>query len=238
MAKVVGIIGKTGRGKTMSVIVPPDGTIKKDKYEGLNLNETVIFNLDGKEPTFKVYDKLPEYSKVFGDFFEKKVLSPNFKNFIFQLTSVIENKPEIKNIIIDTFSFGMFRERMKKERIKGFEKWTELGVKFWELIEQLIQKNTRDDLMIYIFFHIDEYTNKNGDIEYRAKVEGNMLKDKPEESLNHMFFATKYDKEYVFETQSNGTTAKNPPLLFNETIPNSLKLIRDTLIDGKLYIKQ
>jgi len=80
---IIGIIGDTGYGKTMSIVVPPDGIIKKDSYEGLNPKSMVIFNLDKKELPFNVYiKKFPAWKEAFGDFMEKRVLTPNADKFI------------------------------------------------------------------------------------------------------------------------------------------------------------
>ncbi len=237
MAKLIGVMADTGYGKTMSIVVPEDGIIKEDFYGGLTPKETLIFNLDGKEVPFKEYIEIfPAWKKEFGDFLTKNILKPKEDELIKWVKGAVEKK-NIKNIVIDTFSLGMFRTRMTKESQVGYEKWSKLNIKFWKLLEDL-QKNGRDDLFIWIFFHTEEGKDRDGNTVYYAKVEGNLLKKIPEKIITNMFFATKSGNNYIFETQANGTTAKNPPLLFNPTIPNSLKLIENTLRGIKRYINK
>jgi len=235
MIKIIGIMGDTGYGKSLSPFVPPDGKLKTDSYGGLDPSTLVIFNLDGKELPITMYTELyPKWKEAINDL-DKRILEPNIDDFLKILTLIIENKPEIKNIIIDTFSFGMFRERMKHESKTGYEKWSKMNIKFWKIIEELRKNKTVEDIFIWIFFHIEEGKNREGDIVYQAKVEGNLLRKVAEKSITNMFFATKNGKDYIFETQADGTTAKNPPLLFPFKIPNSLKLIEDVLRYKKIY---
>mgnify|MGYP001292071417 CR=1 FL=1 len=234
MAKICGIMGDTGYGKSISPVVPPDGVLKEDEYNGINPSTTCIFNLDKKELPYANYiNNFPVWKKIFGDFLKKNVLKPNDEELIPWIEAATK-KPEINTIIIDTFSLGMFRHRMKTEEQKGYEKWNNLNVKFWKLLEN-IQENKRDDLIVWIFFHIEEGKDREGNTVYHAKMEGNLLTKIPEKIITNMFFATKDGDNYVFETQANGTTAKNPPLLFDNKIPNSLKLIEDTLRGIKNY---
>ena len=234
MAKIIGVMGDTGYGKSLSPVVPPDGIIKKDSYGGLNLDETVIFNLDDKDLPFETYINLyPKWKEIFGDFIEKRVLTPEIEQFIPMLKKVLEKK-EIKNIIIDTLSLGMFDYRMKQEHVKGFEKWNKLNIDFWNILNK-IRKDKKSDKFVWIFYHIQESKDREGNTVYKTKTEGNLLDKIPEKITTNMFFATIDNGKYVFETQSNGTTAKNPPLLFDFKIPNSLKLIEDTLRGKKLY---
>jgi len=237
MSKIIGIVAETGYGKSMSFVVPPDGIIKKDSYEGLDPSGAVIFNLDKKSLPYEEYVKVfPVWKDKFKDFFEKKVLEPTPDEFIKWLTAIIETKKEVKNIIIDTFSLGMFRYRMSTELQKGFERWTQMNVKFWNLLDK-IQEYERKDLFIWILFHTDEGKDREGNIVYKAKVEGNLLDKIPEKIMTNVFFGTKLNDKHIFETQANQTTAKNPPLLFDPIIPNSMKLIEDTLRGIKLYNK-
>jgi len=238
MIKTVTIIGFTGHGKTFSPIVPPDGIIKEDEYNGLNLNETVLYNIDKKTIPFLQYKKFTKWKDILEDFEKTKIRETDIDDDFFnELELIINNKPNIKNIIIDTFSLGMFEERMKKEHQSGFDKWSKLMIKFWNLLDKFRKMKGRDDLIVWIFYHPEKDIDREGNTIYRAKVEGKGLSYKPEEVSTNIFFAHKKGKNnYIFETQSEQTTAKNPPLLFNDVIPNSLKLIRDTLINGKSYM--
>ena len=237
MAEVIVLLGDTGYGKTTSFIVPPDGIIKKDKYEGMNPFETVWLNLDGKPIMFQKYaNQFPEWKSAFTmkgkndkeiDWFESFVIKPDLKKISKQLKVYIDN-PKIKNIVIDTFSEGMYHMRMGRENEKNFDRWSDLALAFWKVLENSVS-NDRDDLHIWILNHVDIEKNREGETTYKSKVEGNLLDKQLEKLTNYVFFATKQGGKYIFETTADNTTAKTPPLLFDELIPNSMKLIDNGL---------
>ena len=54
MAKLVGIFGPSGDGKTTSTIINPDGSfnLSKDDYKGMDPNSHFIINLDRKDYSY------------------------------------------------------------------------------------------------------------------------------------------------------------------------------------------
>jgi hypothetical protein len=123
-------------------------------------------------------------------------------------------------IVIDDSQYLMANEFMRRGKEKGYEKFTEIGINFWNLINE-VQKLPANKI-VYFLHHTE--TDINGDV--KEKTIGKMLDEKI--CIAGMFtivlFADKCDKEYFFSTQSDGKTpAKTPMGMFDKaTIDNDL----------------
>lgn len=140
------------------------------------------------------------------------------------------NNPKAKDIIIiDDSQYLMADEFMNRAKEKGYEKYSELGVNFWNLIREAAK--LPDEKIVYFLHHSETDNDGNS----KEKTIGKMLDEKI--NIAGMFsivlFADKSDKEYFFATQSNGKTiAKTPMGMFDKLyIDNDLfavdKAIRD-----------
>ena len=130
-------------------------------------------------------------------------------------------------IVIDDSQYLMANEFMRRAKEKGYEKFTEIGLNFWNLINDV--QSLPAHKIVYFLHHVE--TEDNGFI--KEKTIGKMLDEKI--CIAGMFtivlYADKSDKTYYFDTQSNGKTpAKTPMGMFEkQTIDNDLYAV-DTAI--------
>ena len=110
------------------------------------------------------------------------------------------NAPHIKTIIIDDSQYLMGHEFMSRALEKGFDKFTEIGKKYYDLI--MFCKGLRSDLNIYFLSHVDESDSGNT----KMKTIGRMLDDKIcLEGLFTITLETYVDNgNYYFLTQNSG----------------------------------
>ena len=126
-------------------------------------------------------------------------------------------------VVVDDSQYLMANEFMRRAREKGFEKFTEIGVNFWNLVNE-VQK-LPENKIVYFLHHleVDEYGNS------KEKTIGKLLDDKI--CIAGMFsiviLAEKRDKEFVFDTQNDGQSpAKTPIGMFpDRVIENDLVLV-------------
>lgn len=138
-------------------------------------------------------------------------------------------KTDKKTIVIDDAQYLMANEFMRRAQEKGYEKFTEIGQNFWNLVNFCIQKIPADRT-VYFLQHVD--VSADGSTT-KAKTIGKMIDEKI--TLEGMFSIVLRtcvnDGEYFFRTQNSGAdTVKSPVGMFSEElIPNDLKLV-DTKI--------
>lgn len=126
-------------------------------------------------------------------------------------------------VVVDDSQYLMANEFMRRAREKGFEKFTEIGVNFWNLVNE-VQK-LPENKIVYFLHHleVDEYGNS------KEKTIGKLLDDKI--CIAGMFsiviLAEKRNKEFVFDTQNDGQSpAKTPIGMFpDRVIENDLVLV-------------
>lgn len=112
---------------------------------------------------------------------------------------------------------------MRRAKETGFQKFTDIGRNFWELIKAV--EKLSDDTVVYFLSHIE--TGDDG--REKAKTIGKLLDEKI--SLEGMFSivlkTAVVDGQYYFMTQTNGNdTCKSPIGMFStHSLPNDLKLV-------------
>ncbi|HOU39527.1 MAG TPA: AAA family ATPase [Treponemataceae bacterium] len=132
-------------------------------------------------------------------------------------------------VVVDDSQYLMANEFMRRAREKGFEKFTEIGVNFWNLVNEV--SKLPENKIVYFLHHleVDEFGNS------KEKTIGKLLDDKI--CIAGMFsiviLAEKRDKEFVFDTQNDGQSpAKTPIGMFpDRVIENDLVLV-DKAIRG------
>lgn len=200
------VIGESGTGKTRSI------------FE-LDPKTTFLINVNGKPLTFKCA----------GNYVEGKNLAntDNAETIIKGIIHVDKNRPDIKIGIIDDAQYIMANEFMRRAKEKGYDKFNEIGEKYWTILWQC--QMCRKDLMWFILSHneIDD-TGKS-----RIKTIGKMLNDKIciEGMFSIVLNTVVDDKKYFFETQNSGhNTTKTPEGMFEDyRIPNSLKYVSEKI---------
>lgn len=208
MANLIMILGESGTGKSTSI-------------ENLNEKETFVIQVVDKPLPFKGFKK---------KYFLRNKENPNGNRFISDKAEIIgkilttlNKESHIKNIIIDDAQYIMANEFMRRAKEKGFEKFTEIGQNFYNIVD--LANDLREDLNVIFLQHIE--TTDSG--KTKAKTIGKLLDDKIglEGRFTIVLTTEVEDGNYYFRTQNNGNdTCKSPKGMFEDLrIPNDLQLV-------------
>lgn len=212
MSNTVLILGNSGTGKSTSIrTLPPE--------------ETFIVNVLDKPLPFRGANK--KYIRVGKDVPNGNYYATDKTNLILRNVNWINSRPEIKYLVIDDFGYVITHEFMSKALIKGFDKFAEMAVNAWTILDTI--RNLRPDLTCFLMMH----TDMKEDGIAKPKTIGKMLDEKVciEGMFTHVLHSVVLDGEYHFITNHDGShMAKMPMGMFNERmIPNDLKLVSDTM---------
>jgi len=136
-------------------------------------------------------------------------------------------KPSMKAYAIDDSQYLMAFEYFARAKENGFQKFTDIGQRFEQLVSFCIDQ-VPDDVIIYFLHHLE--TDQNGKL--KAKTIGKMLDEKlTVEGLFSIVLLARSEKgRYWFQTQSEGySTAKSPMGMFEAEIDNDLKMVDQTI---------
>lgn len=126
-----------------------------------------------------------------------------------------------KIIVIDDAQYLMANEFMRRACERGFDKFTEIGQKFWTLIQTV--KELPKDVTVYFMAH----TERDQDGNEKIKTIGKLLDEKI--TIEGMFTivlkAQVNDGVYTFSTQSNG----------HDTVKSPIGMFPSMLIDNDLW---
>lgn len=203
MAKIIGVMGESGSGKTTSM-------------RNLDPKTTYYFDCDKKGLSWrgwkKQYNKENKNYKCIDD--KDKILSI--------LAGINDGALQIKVVVIDTMNGIMVADEMRRMKEKGYDKWADLAFSVYSIIDYALRM--RDDLTVVLVFHSQTVRDDSGYMFTSIKTNGQKLnKIGLETKLPILLYAKCIDGEYVFETQANFSTAKAPLGLFDKkTIPNDL----------------
>ena len=225
MAQSILIIGESGSGKSTG-----GRTLKPE--------ETFWINVANKPLPFKGWKT--KYPKLSKDKNKKgrlsTVSSPN--GIIKAMQYISDERPEIKNLIIDDWQYMSAFEFFDRADEKGYDKFTDIGK--WLAATAKKPISLRDDLFIYFLTHSEENTDALGKRKQKAKTIGRMVDEKL--TLEGLFSIVLYSKvkrdeegelKYVFETKNNGmNTCKTPMGMFKENdIPNDLEYVKNKIVE-------
>lgn len=128
-------------------------------------------------------------------------------------------------------------EAMDRAKEKGFEKFTDIGQKFYSILKAGIAM--RDDLNVIVLCHAENIGDGLNPI-YKIKTIGKMLDNMitVEGLFTYVLFTylqnnEKNETSYYFVTQSDGTTTAKTPLecFDSKLIPNDLQYVIDKISD-------
>lgn len=190
------------------LILGESGSGKSCSLRNFNENEIGIFNVAGKP--------LP---------FRKKLNKLDNAKYIDIVERLKLNK--LKTYVIDDSQYLMSFEMFDKAKETGYNKFTDIGLHFRNLVDFVI-RGIPNDVIVYFLHHIE--TTETGKI--KAKTVGKMLDNQLTlEGLFSIVLLCKTDgKEHYFETQSDGfTTCKSPMEMFESKIDNDLKIVDTTI---------
>src|SRR5208337_5612128 len=114
------VIGESGSGKSTSI-------------RKLDPQETYIITVVDKPLPFKnKYKKssVENGEKVVGNTY----LSDDYRAICKCLLHINQDRPEIKNIVIDDFQYVMANEYMRRSSERGFDKFSEMADHAWKVI--------------------------------------------------------------------------------------------------------
>ena len=135
-----------------------------------------------------------------------------------------------KSIVIDDAQYLMTNEFMRTAKVTGYQKFTDIALNFWNLVQTVIRRMP-EDRIVYFLSHIERDQNSYE----KMKTVGRMLDEKiTVEGLFTIVLKTSVqDGKYSFRTQTNGMdTVKSPIGMFSElAIDNDLKLVDGIIRD-------
>ena len=133
-------------------------------------------------------------------------------------------KSQRKSIVIDDATYLLVEEFMKTAKTVGFQKFTDMALNFYGLVQLVIDKLPPEKI-VYFLGHVDRDANGNE----RFKTIGKLLDEKVTlEGLFTIVLKTEvHDRRYTFATQTNGMdTVKSPMGMFEQLqIDNDLQFV-------------
>lgn len=205
MAKVIGIMGESGSGKTTSM-------------RNLNPAETFYIDCDKKGLSWKGWREQYQFEKHNYMATDQISTVSNILNKI----STQENMRHIKTVIIDTLNGLMVADEVRRMKEKGYDKWQDLAQCVWELLDSLY--TLRNDLTVIVLCHSQTQKEDDGYTFTRIKTSGKKLdKLNVESKLTTVLYAVAKEDGYVFITHAHNSTAKTPMGAFEaDEIPNDI----------------
>ena len=187
------ILGESGSGKSTSL-------------RNFNKDELVIYNVAGKPLPFRGGTQLNRADNV-------------SYNAIMQNLS----KKKFRCYVIDDSQYLLAFELFGRVNEKTYDKFTEMAVHFYDLI-QFVIRQMPPDCIVYFLHHTDDVDGK-----VKAKTVGKMLNEKltVEGLFSIVLMAKNLDGRYIFRTHSDGRdTVKTPMDMFEQDeIDNDLKAV-------------
>jgi len=215
MGRILIVLGPTGSGKSRSV-------------KNLNPDETLIINVLKKDLPFRGSRAMYSAEK-------KNIVSISDWDKIVNFIGVVNNMPNVKQLIIDDSRFIMEKEFMRRAKDVGYGKFTEFAQHFQAIIEAA--ENSREDLIVILMMHDDDVLNDKAIVGKKVKLVGKMVEDhyNPIEVVPICLyckptFEKNGEAAYQFFTQkvmldSVEIPAKSPEGMFDLKIPNDLSIV-------------
>lgn len=191
------------------LILGHSGSGKSSSMRNFKPDELALANVNGKFLPFR------------GKFTET-INSDNYQDVTRFMKSA-----KAKTIVVDDSQYLIANEFMRRSKEKGYDKFTEMGNHFWELIRNV--EALPGDVIVYFLHHIEQSDSGR----MKAKTVGKMLDEKIviEGMVSVVLRADVSDDGYQFATQSDGLDpCKTPMGMFSEVmIPNDLKFVDESI---------
>ena len=204
MARVIGIIGESGSGKTTSC-------------RNLDPATTYYIDCDKKGLSWKGWRD--QYNLQ-----NKNYYATNVPTLVLEILKKVNEDPDrrIKTVVIDTINGVMVAEEMRNAKVQGYGKWTDLSQYVWEIFEYAL--SMKDDITVIILAHSITDTDDNGIVFTHIRTNGRKLeKIVLESKLTTVLLADCKDGEYIFHTKPDRSTVKTPIGAFDQDeIPNDI----------------
>lgn len=190
------------------LILGPSGSGKSASLRNFEPEEVGIFNVANKP--------LP---------FRKKL--PTANNATYEMIARSLKKKNKKTYVIDDSQYLMANEFFDRAKETGYQKFTDIGLHFRNLLQTVIQQ-TPEDVIVYFLHHTEE--DMSGRL--KAKTIGKMLDEKltVEGLFSIVLLTVAEGTEHYFITNSDGgSTAKSPMEMFDLKIDNDLRMVDQTI---------
>jgi len=224
MAEFIGIVGKSGTGKSTSY-----GNIPEIENMGLDPRTTVIINVAGKPLPFRGWKQSynPDIKISEGGNY---TATSNYDTIVKVIEYISRERPDIKNIVLEDAQYIMSFEFMSRAGETGYRKFSDIGVHF-NAIRNAIS-SARADIKVFALWHPE---NVGTEGELKMKSVGKMVDDYL--TLEGLFTIILYSKverdnssntlKYSFVTNNDGQyPAKSPIGMFPELyIQNDLGFV-------------
>lgn len=230
MAIAIAIVSESGFGKSTSIGKIPKEDLGSDiDIEGINPEETLLVNIKDKPLPYRGWKKdWKLISPARPPLTENYLATTDPAMIIKTMRYFSQNRPQVKNVIVDDFQYMMAEEFVANALKTGYEKFSKMAKNVYDVINAGIY--LREDMKFIIMTHSDE-TKTN----YKIKTIGKMLDEKV--TLEGLFTIILYgSSEYDgttrritkrFVTNYDGTyPAKSPVGMFRDLyVPNDLGLV-------------
>ena len=213
MSKLICVMGESGSGKTTAM-------------RTLDPKTTYYVDCDGKGLAWKGWRK--QYHSEAKNY----TVSRDIPKITKLIVDISEKKTETKTIVVDTLNTCMVDKEIKGMKENGYGKWIDLTQFVWDCIETAGKQ--RADLTIIFIMHSETVRDDFGYSFTRVKTNGRKLEKLVPESLFGTVLLAKKNVEnrYVFETQSQNSTAKSPMGAFESfEIDNDMAMVLKALED-------
>jgi len=191
------------------LIIGNSGSGKSTSMRNFGKDEITLINVNGKPMPFR------------GGFTD----TYNTDNYD-EVAKLMKNQNK-KIIVLDDVQCLLSNEFMRRAHEKGYDKFTEMGERFWTLVKSV--SDLPEDVLVYFLGHTQ--TDDSG-IE-RFKTIGKMLDEKifVEGMFSVVLKTVCSDGKYFFTTNTNGhDTVKSPMGMFaSSVIDNDLKAVDDAV---------
>ena len=217
MAKVIGLMGESGSGKTTAMRnLPPE--------------ETFYLDCDKKGLNWRGWKK--QYNSELKNYWSTDSFS--VASQILQKVSNDERFKHIKYVVIDTLNGLMVADEMRILAMQSGDKrsaWSDLAQNGWNLINQCL--TLREDLTVIILCHSETISDDNGIIKTRIKTNGRKLEKLVLESkMTTVVWAVRQDGKYKFILSADGSTCKVPLGAFQtDECDNDIMIVLKALED-------
>lgn len=217
MAKVIGVMGESGSGKTTAMRnLPPSETFYLDcDKKGLNWK--------GWRDQYNISHKNYLSSDIFAT-----------ASSLLDRVNKEDQFKHIKYVVIDTLNGLMVAEEMRILAMQSGDKrsaWSDLAQNGWSIINQCLEM--RADLTVIILCHSETISDENGIVRTRIKTNGRKLEKLVLESkMTTVIWSVRQDGEYKFILSADGSTCKVPLGAFNQDeCANDIMIIIKALED-------
>lgn len=215
MAKVIGVMGESGAGKTTAM-------------RNLDPKKTFYIDCDKKGLNWKGWKK--QYSAEAKNYWSSDSFA--IVNNLLDKINSEEQFKTIKYVVIDTLNGLMVAEEMKILAMQTGDKrsaWSDLAQNGWSIINKALAM--REDLTVIILCHSETISDDNGIIRTRIKTNGRKLEKLVLESkMTTVVWSVRQDGKYKFILSADGSTCKIPLGAFDtDEINNDITLVINAL---------